>query len=309
MPAIAEVHQLSSTPRRAQIETRVDKEFGVYWAYFNPRGRACITPEILEDLHGCVDELTDGGGSVWRQGERLPVRYGVIASHTPRIFNLGGDLALFRAASVSQDRSILARYGERCIDVLLAWHRNCNVEMTTLALVQGDALGGGFEGALSANVLVAEESARMGFPEVLFNLFPGMGAYSFLSRKIGRRGADRLITSGSVYSARELYDLGVVDVITPDGTGESAVYSYIKKHAKQGNGRRAFEKARNECEPVTREEMMRVLDVWLDAAMRLDDRDLRMMERLVRAQQRSEEEVEDGVGSNVVALQAVGGGD
>jgi DSF synthase len=309
MPAIAEVHQLSSTPRRAQVETRVDKEYGVYWAYFNPRGRACITPEVLEDLHGCVTELNSGSGAVTRQGERLPIQYGVIASRTARIFNLGGDLALFRAAIVSRDRSILARYGERCIDVLLAWHQNCGVEMTTLSLVQGDALGGGFEGALSANVLVAEESARMGFPEVLFNLFPGMGAYSFLSRKIGRRAAERLITSGSVYSARELYDLGVVDVITPDGTGESAVYSYVKKHAKQGNGRRAFERARNECDPVTRDEMMRVLDVWLDAAMRLSDRDLRMMERLVRAQQRSDDDLDDGPRSNVVALQAVGAGD
>jgi DSF synthase len=113
-----------------------------------------------------------------------------------------------------------------------------------------------------------------------------------------------------VYSARELYDLGVVDVITADGTGESAVYSYIKKHARQGNGRRAFEKARNECEPITRDEMMRVLEVWLDAAMRLEERDLRMMERLVRAQQRSDsDEIVAPTPSNVVVLQAVGGGD
>ena len=87
--------------------------------------------------------------------------------------------------------------------------------------MQGDALGGGFEAALSASVIVAEESARMGFPEILFNLFPGMGAYSFLSRKIGRRAAEEMIVSGTIYGARQLFDLGVVDVLTPDGTGEA----------------------------------------------------------------------------------------
>ena len=143
-----------------------------------------------------------------------------------------------------------------------------------MALVQGDALGGGFEAALSASVLVAEESARMGFPEILFNLFPGMGAYSFLARKIGRRAAERMITSGAIYSARELYELGVVDVITPDGTGETAVYSYVRKHSKQANGRRAFERARNEFEPVTRDELLRVVGIWADAALRLEERDI-----------------------------------
>jgi DSF synthase len=49
-------------------------------------------------------------------------------------------------------------------------------DVTTIALVQGDALGGGFETALSSNVLIAERSAKLGFPEILFNLFPGMGA-------------------------------------------------------------------------------------------------------------------------------------
>ena len=112
-----------------------------------------------------------------------------------------------------------------------------------------------------------------------------------------------------MYSARDLYDMGVVDVITPDGTGEAAVYSYIRKHAKQGNGRRGFERARGEVEAVTRDEMVRVLEVWVDAALRLEDRDLKMMERLVRAQNRFHEQEFGGRGDNVFPLQAVGAGD
>jgi DSF synthase len=177
--------------------------------------------------------------------------------------------------------------------------------MTTISLVQGEALGGGFEAALSASVLIAEEGARMGFPEILFNMFPGMGAYSFLLRKVGKRTAEELITSGSVYTARQLFDMGVVDVITADGTGEAAVAAYVRKHARYGNGRHAFERARAEVHPVTREELMRVVEVWADAALRVQDRDLRMMDRLVKAQERAarqEGPVEDGGDS--VNLQA-----
>lgn len=308
MNAMVDIRKFSPAPR-TQIETRLDAEFGVYWAFMKPQSRACITTELLADLRSVVNTLTCDGGWVKDGAQTHQVRYGVIASRTPRIFNLGGDLALFRDAIDAQDRNSLMQYGERCIDVLLPWHQNCGVDLTTLSLVQGEALGGGFEGALSASVVVAEESSRMGFPEVLFNLFPGMGAYSFLSRKIGRRAAERLITSGTVYSARELYDMGVIDVITPDGTGEAAVYSYIRKHAKQGNGRRAFERARGEVDAVTRDEMIRVLTVWVDAALRLQERDLRMMERLVRAQSRFNQADSTGRSDNVFPLQSVGAGD
>ena len=307
MNAIADIRYLS-TIQRAQVETRFDAEYGVYWAYMNPSGRACITSDLLQSLRAVIDALTRDNGWLSASGQRERVRYGVIASRTPGIFNLGGDLALFRNAIQSRDRLALMNYGERCIDVLLPWHQNCDVDITTLSLVQGDALGGGFEGALSASVVIAEESARMGFPEVLFNLFPGMGAFSFLSRKIGRRDAERLIMSGNVYSARELYDLGVVDVLTPDGTGEAAVYSFIRKHAKQGNGRRAFERARLAVEPVTRDEMLRVVEIWVDAALRLEERDLRMMERLVRAQARVSSDDDANRGDNVFPLQAIAGG-
>ncbi len=308
MNAIVDIRRFSAA-QRTQVETRVDPEFGVYWAFMNPKPRACITSELLGDLQAVVDALSIDGGLVAHDGHTHQIRYGVIASRTPQIFNLGGDLELFRNAIGAQDRNALLRYGERCVDVLLPWHQNCGGQITTLALVQGEALGGGFEGALSASVLVAEESSRMGFPEILFNLFPGMGAYSFLSRKVGRQAAERIITSGTVYSARELYDMGVVDVITPDGTGEAAVYSYIRKHAKQGNGRRAFERARGEVETLTRDEMIRVLTVWVDAALKLEERDLRMMERLVRAQQNRAVNDNTVRTANIFPLQAMGSGD
>jgi DSF synthase len=161
--------------------------------------------------------------------------------------------------------------------------------------------------------VIAEESARMGFPEVLFNLFPGMGAYSFLQRKVGRRITEELITSGNTYTAKQLYDMGVVDVVTPDGTGDAAVYGYVRKHFKAGNGRRAFERVRRDFEAVTRDELEHVTAIWVDAAMKLTERDLKMMDRLVRAQgkhEAAESTVEVAAAARPVELKlAVGGND
>jgi DSF synthase len=216
----------------------------------------------------------------------------------------GRRLALFRTAIERRERSTLAHYGRACVDVLYRWWKNANTPLTTISLVQGEALGGGFECALGSSVIVAEEDARMGFPEVLFNLFPGMGAYSFLSRKVGRRTTEELITSGAIYTARQLYDMGVVDVITPTGTGEAAVEHVLAP--ARGNGRRGIESIAKEMNLLSHEELVRIVELWADAALRLSERDLTMMDRLVRAQQRIQSP--EAAGSNVVAL-AVGAGD
>ena len=269
-----------------------------------PKARPVFNLQLLEELRSFHGELEERNGLTWDDGVARQVNYLVLGSKVPGIYNLGGDLGLFREAITRKDREQLMMYGRKCIDNLYPWSRNLELPLTTVALVAGDALGGGFECALSASVLIAEESARMGFPEVLFNLFPGMGAYSFLSRKIGRRMTEELMTGGNIYSARQLYDMGVVDVLAPDGVGEQAVYSFIRKHSKAANGRRAIETVRREVEPVTREELMRVVEIWADAALRLTERDLRMMDRLVRAQAKNSQ-LELVSSSNVMPLQRI----
>jgi DSF synthase len=305
MQAAAQVTKLHSA-RESQIDMRFDAELGIYWAYMRPQPRPCFNVHLLADLNRYIGDIKAHRANSLGSRSVPPVAYGVLASRTPGIFNLGGDLALFRMLIHTQDRESLLDYGKRCIENLLEWHHNCDGDITSIALVQGDALGGGFEAALSASVLIAEESSRLGFPEILFNLFPGMGAFSFLSRKVGRRIAEELITSGTIYSARQLYDMGVIDVLTAEGTGEAAVEAYVRKHSKNRNGRQGFERARNEVNPVTEQELLRVVEIWADTALKLQERDLKVMERLIRAQARTAEQL-DASPAGPVRLQAVGG--
>jgi DSF synthase len=126
----------------------------------------------------------------------------------------------------------------------------------------------------------------MGFPEILFNLFPGMGALSLLGRKIGLKKAEEIILSGRLYSAQEMYDLGVVDLITEEGLGIETARAYIRNHLRHFNGYRALQQAKQHFQPVSLEEMKKVVGIWVDAALRLEPKDLKMMARLVKAQDR-----------------------
>jgi DSF synthase len=113
-----------------------------------------------------------------------------------------------------------------------------------------------------------------------------MGAYSLLARRIGPRMAEELILSGRMLPASELHEMGVVDVLAPAGEGQAAVAGWIAKNARRRNGMQAVLRARKLVHPVSRAELDGIADVWVDAALRLQDRDLKMMSRIVRAQMR-----------------------
>lgn len=271
----------------SQYQTEFEPATGTIWGYFNPKGTACFSLGLLKDIRAHDNALASNAGQVEVGGQLTKASYYVLASRTPRVFNLGGDLALFVLLIKARDRDALAHYARLCIDNMYPRIQNffCPT-LTTISLVQGDALGGGFESALSSDVIVAEESAQLGLPEILFNLFPGMGAYSLLARRIGMRAAEELILSGKVLPARTLHEMGVVDVLAPDGQGETAVREWINRHARRRNGMQAVFRTRQLVHPVTREELDAIAETWVDAAMRLEDRDLKMMSRIVRAQMR-----------------------
>jgi len=268
-----------------QLTAAFDKETRAMWSRWTARERPCFNPGLLSDIRAYYSFLADSGGSVECDGEAHRVEYVVLASGMPGVFNLGGDLDLFKQLIGQQDRAGILRYGRACIDVL---YRNYIAHeltaVTTISLVQGECLGGGFEAALSSDVIVAENSARFGFPEILFNLFPGMGAYSFLDRKVGQRLAEEIITSGKIYTAEEMRALGVVDAVAEDGQGEAEVAALIKRRSRMRNGLAALAATRRRVHSISFEELLDVVQIWVDAALRVNLRDLKLMQRLVSRQ-------------------------
>jgi enoyl-CoA hydratase/carnithine racemase len=80
-----------------------------------------------------------------------------------------------------------------------------------IAAVNGFALGGGFEIALSCDMIVAADSAKMGLPEVFLSLIPGGGGTQRLIQKIGINRVKEMLFFGGQFDAQTMYDWGVVN--------------------------------------------------------------------------------------------------
>jgi DSF synthase len=247
------------------------------------RVRTCVRPiqcyslAAISELQQVLDDIRAHPGLV---------RQFVMSSDVPHVFNFGGDLSLFVLLVRAGDVDSLRMYGQRCVD-LMWWMENADhYGVHTVALVQGDTLGGGLESVLPFHKVIVERGAQAGFPEVLFNLFPGMGAWDFAVRKAGFAVANEMILSGRIYDADELYRRGLVDVVADQGAGEAALERVLRDVEPRLRGTLAALSARRIAAPIRRDTLSSVVDLWAQAAMQLTQRDLRLMERLARAQAR-----------------------
>jgi DSF synthase len=265
-----------------ELTASITEEDRALWCMMKPRARPSFTEALLDDLKRVQGLI----GRVFDSQPTPPFDYGILGSDVAGVFNLGGDLALFVEHIRNGDRAALLDYGRACCDVVHANHTGYGRGLITIGLVEGDALGGGWESAASCDVLVAERRARFGLPEILFNLFPGMGAYSFLSRRVGPMKAEELILSGKVYTAEEMHALGLVDVLAEDGRGREAVRRHIAANRGKRNAHSALFKVRRRVDPVSLSELHDVVEIWVDTALALSEQDLKKMLRIAAAQDR-----------------------
>ena len=248
-------------------------------------GGGCFTLPLLYDMRQLASDLRRHHEASQALGLSCP-SYFVSSSAIPGTYNLGGDLALFADKIRQGERESIGQYAHACIDVVYANSKAFDLPIITLALLQGDALGGGLECALSYDLIVAERGTKLGLPEPLFNLFPGMGALSFLTRKIGRAAAEYLVQCGKTFLAEEMHEMGVVDILADSGEGIAAVHTFVEVKSKRQNTARAVQKARRRVAGITEIELRDVVEIWADAAMELSPADLRMMDRLSSRQRR-----------------------
>jgi enoyl-CoA hydratase/carnithine racemase len=150
-------------------------------------------------IEACDELLADEGVSVI-----------VLTSSTPKAFCVGADLKeragfsdhdLRRQRPVMQDAFGVVR----------------NLPVPTLAVVEGYALGGGCELALSCDLIIASQTAVFGLPEVGLGLIPGGGGTQLLPRRIGWNRAADLIFSGRQVDAAEAHRIGLADRMVPSG--------------------------------------------------------------------------------------------
>ena len=269
-------------PPMRELDLEYDPSFQALWCVQRHGERPNFTTALISDIAAVQEAMKAGfAGS---GASTPPVRYMVWASSKKNIFNLGGDLIHFVELLEARDRDGMWDYARSCIEICYTNHVNMDLPVITVALATGDALGGGLESALSSDVLIAERGAQFGFPEILFGLFPGMGAYTLVARRVGARIAERMIFSGRIYSAEDLYEMGLVHTLAEPGAGEDALHDYLKRTDKRFESHRSLFAARRTTNPVSFAEMEEIARSWVDTAMSLGRLELRKMQRLAKAQ-------------------------
>lgn len=266
------------------LRLRLDAQTGVLRAEMLHRERACYTPAIMRDMRHAQMHIRDVVASHGADAE--PFRYLVWTSAAPRAWSLGGDLATFTRMIREGDEIGLREYAHLAIDILHDNLVSLDLPILTIALIQGDAIGGGFEAMLTDDVVIAERGAKFGMPEILFDLFPGMGGYSFLRRKVGPALARQLLEDGVTRDADELKSLGLVDVVCDAGAGEAALERFVADNDRRFHTLLTLKRVRDRADPLTKRELVEIVDMWVDLAMRLGEPQLRRMDCLARVQER-----------------------
>lgn len=108
-----------------------------------------------------------------------------------------------------------------------------NASKPWIAAVDGFALGGGFEIALSCDMILASEQAKMGLPEVFLSLIPGGGGTQRLIQKIGINRVKEMLFLGAQYSANTLYDWGIVNRVLENEMFFKQVMEFAEKLSRR----------------------------------------------------------------------------
>jgi DSF synthase len=275
--------RLIGSLRLTELRVEHDAELGVVWCFFQHGRRPCFTLSLLKDIRSIQRLITDFHRDHPREARRL-TRFVIWGSDLSSVFNLGGDLGYFVELLERSDIISLKAYAMTCLDVCFANYSGLHADVIVGALVAGDALGGGFECALSCDFVIAESPARFGLPEILYGLFPGMGAYSFLSRRIGQAKAESLILEGRLYNASEMHELGLAELVAAPGHGRQEMERHLLKLSKRFDAVLSVFHAKRRTAPISYREMTDIVEDWVSTGAQLSSRSLRKMRKLAIAQ-------------------------
>ena len=178
----------------------VEKEERVAVIFIDrPRFMNALNTETLKELEHCLRSLD----------ERDEVRV-VLMTGRGRCFVAGADVKEMQGMS-PEEAFHFSRLGHRVMDLIQEMGK------PVIAVVNGFALGGGLELALSCDLIIASEKARLGLPEVNVGVFPGFGGTQRLSRLIGMSKAKEMIFTGEAVDSKRAYEIGLVNQVLPDG--------------------------------------------------------------------------------------------
>lgn len=161
-----------------------------------PEALNALNPEVLSTLHDTMEELDKTQG----------VKVIILTGSGEKAFVAGADISAMQSMDSAQAKEF-AKFGHRTMNKI------ASMKAFTIAAVNGFALGGGCELALSCDIRVASTKARLGIPEVTLGVIPGFGGTQRLPRLVGLGIAKELLATGRQVKADEAVSIGLVNAV------------------------------------------------------------------------------------------------
>lgn len=193
---------MTESPAETQPPVLIEEQDGIVVVTFN-------RPKAMNSLNR---EVSDTIAELMQSADQDPkIKAIIITSEHPKVFSAGADLQ-----GVSQGQALYAEDGPNA-----AWGLGGCTSKTpsvpVIAAVEGVALGGGFEVALAADLLIASEKASFGLPEVTVGLFAAAGGAVRLPRQLPRKVAMDMLLTGEPLDSDKAYRLGLVSRLVEPG--------------------------------------------------------------------------------------------
>lgn len=171
-----------------------------------------VTISRPEALNALNTEVLDGLRKVMQEAvQNLKIKGVIITGSGEKAFVAGADIREFTSLSAEQAFE-LAQRGQKLFSYIE------NFPKPVIAAVNGFALGGGCELAMSCHMRIATENAKFGQPEVNLGLIPGYGGTQRLTQLVGRGKALELMLTADLISAQEAKSIGLVNHVVADQT-------------------------------------------------------------------------------------------
>jgi 3-hydroxyacyl-CoA dehydrogenase/enoyl-CoA hydratase/3-hydroxybutyryl-CoA epimerase len=215
-------------PPRSATAFRIEREGDLAVIVFDLTGEKVnkFSSWVMQEFAGIVEKM-----------EKSPdIKRIVVASGKPSIFIAGADVSEFSKATTVDLAKEYTRFGQQTL------HRFSKLPQVTVAAINGAAVGGGCELALSCDYRVMSDSPKavIGLPETKLGIFPAWGGATKLPRLIGLPAALDIILNGKTVDGKRAKRMGLVDEVVSPSILLDVARRFTERGKRQGGGRTKF---------------------------------------------------------------------
>ncbi len=179
-------------------EVEYNYQEGLAWITINrPEKKNSINDKVIDGLENSFNKAKNEGAKV------------IIFQGNGNFFSAGADINMFFNMDEGT-ATAFSKKGNEIMDSIEAY------QGITISAIDGGALGGGFELALSTDIRITTKESKLGLPEITLGIFPGWGGIKRITRAIGQSNSKVMILTGKVISGEDAFNIGLVHLLDPN---------------------------------------------------------------------------------------------